>query len=162
MRKWAMLGVGLLVAGAFAAGNAVPKLKHPWAGAFYNRPVGKTMLEWRCLETSFRPEHIGISREWLITALVATPTSNGVLVKVNLMLQPGASKATAARRIDVAVKETMSKIRGGLLKPPETQEDPTFVKVDPFCGDAHVRVEFYANGTMFKAVGETAASITKK
>ena len=168
MRRSLFLAAVLAAVGAaFAVGHGAataPAVKYGWAGPVFSKSAGLTVLEERCLKHSFRSEPLGISHEWLITAQVATPHTNGVLVRTNLTLRPGASKADAERRVGVAIREATEKIRKGVLATPTPPPgvDPTFVTVDPFKGFAHSRLEFYANGKLISATGETMTAITKK
>ena len=90
MRKWAMLGVGLLVAGAFAAGNAVPKLKHPWAGQTLSQPCQQTLLEWKVATGGVRKDpNVVLTPIFEMTAMSAEVKPRGLVVTVQARRRKG-------------------------------------------------------------------------
>ena len=71
----------------FAAGNAVPKLRFPWAGEKLNEPCDRTELEWRCVANRIEqlPAPIKLCREFDLIHLVAVPMAKGMEIKANLL-----------------------------------------------------------------------------
>ncbi|MHC4718505.1 MAG: hypothetical protein ACYS5V_16160 [Planctomycetota bacterium] len=74
----------------FAAGQAVPKVRFPWASADLNKPCGKTELEWRCVANAIggpgKPAKL--SREYKLVQLWAKPTRKGLSVTASIQPRP--------------------------------------------------------------------------
>jgi len=85
-----LLAAGVLVVAGFAAGNAAPKLKYPWAGEKLNEPCGKTVLEWKLATGSIRQDKsIPINKSFMLTGLTATPKPAGLVAQAEVRIRPG-------------------------------------------------------------------------
>jgi len=91
MRKELFLAVALIGVGvAFAAGNAAPKLKFPWAGEKLSADCGKTMLEWKVASAGLRSDPpIPLTSIFQMTALSAEVRPQGVVLTAKLARRPG-------------------------------------------------------------------------
>jgi len=85
-----VVGMVALVGVAFAAGNAAPKLKFPWASEAMNKPCDKTELEWRCLANAIGGggEPTKLSKEFTVVSLTAEPLTRGLRVKAVVAPRP--------------------------------------------------------------------------
>jgi len=76
--------VGLLVAGAFAAGKEAEKKKFPYLSDSLNTEVSMTKAEWECRLSGFRTaERIMLNRFTFITELGARLTDNHILLRAS-------------------------------------------------------------------------------
>ena len=90
MRRMSTVVLVVLVAGmAFAAGQAAPKLKFPWASEDLNAPAKITMLEQRCLEARIRTQPEKLKSYFDIVGLDARPTPDGLKVRLDFVPKKG-------------------------------------------------------------------------
>ena len=165
MKRWVIVGVGLLVAGAFAAGNAVPKLKFPYGGPVYNQPAGKTLLEWQCLAGRVDCRPFVLNREWHITALLAEPMPGGVRIKINIEVRKNILAKAAAATQQAALYGAQCRMEETILAVPKKLPaglDPQLVDTKPFTNLTHTRIEFYVAGRLLRAKGLTLAQLEKR
>jgi len=91
MKRAVFLAVALAALGvAFAAGNAVPKLKYPWAGEKLNADCGKSLLEWKAASAGLRDDPpIPLTSIFQMTALSAEVRPQGLVLTAKLIRRPG-------------------------------------------------------------------------
>ena len=162
MKRTFFIGAGLAIAAlAFAAGNAAPKLKFPYAGEALNAPCEKTLLEWRCATKRLKSTPIVATREWHITHLVAEPRTKGLLLRANICLRRGAKPQVAARWYgrakEIATEQLTRRFR--TLPAPSSRPVGPFVTPGAEVKWAHCRVEYYRDGKLEAAEGMTLAGL---
>jgi len=135
---------------AFAAGNAVPKLKYPYAGDALNAPCGKTLLEWRCAESRLDCRTTPMNRDWALDVFLVEAHPGGVLAKINLSHRhPKASMGT----VQEAFYNAQCRLEKEVLAEPPAGPGELRVGDKPFAGLSSTRIEFYADGKLWKAKG---------
>ena len=151
MRKELFLAVALIGVGvAFAAGNAAPKLKFPYAGDALNQPCGRTLLEWRCLEKRVDCRPVPMNRDWALDIFLIEPQPAGLLAKMNISKRH--AKASPSTVQD-GIYQAQCRLEKEIL--PEPPAGPGEIRVGdkPFAGLASTRIEFYVDGKLLKAKG---------
>jgi len=147
MRRMSTVVLVVLAAGiAFAAGQAAPKLKFPWAGEKLNAPCNRTELEWRCAANRIEqlPAPVKLCREFDLIHLVGQPASKGMEIKANLTPRPKVKIDTSAGAWDAL----MSHATTCVLWQARTRFGSGATDKDPMDDFADVAMSVYINGEL--------------
>lgn len=137
----------LISATCFAAGQAAPKLKFPWAGDKLNEPCGKTELEWRCATSGIDARPVRLNRYSSLVGLKYEPHADGLVVKAAIdikkskMPKPTVGSLAGASVLRMAQKDIGRHEKGVL---------------DSF---KHLRIEVYAHGKKLQVLDDSNSTI---